>query len=269
MIRFGRKLVTLALASLTVTSFAQSAFTLTSNGSSAEINPWFGGVGGFFGFRDWRMASGGPNWMRQQHYFIQVDNGGIGIEAAISDPVVDQPTPDLATVTYHNENPEGNIEMSIRYLLTGAAPDSNTMSEAVTFTNLASTTRNFKIFDWVEFMPGGTLGGTGTQLNSSTLQQVNGTAVGTVGATNIPDRWMIGTESQLSSALSNGNLTNGSSPLTASNLVLAMQWNLTLAPGEHWQMGNQMIIQSAPEPASLLVLGGLAVLAARRQRNSS
>lgn len=256
-----RNLVGLGLMALAAVSWGQTV-DLVNGGSFATINA---GSSGTPGLVDWHIGNG-PSNVVQQVYLFRVGNGPVNVVNSIGAPNVDQPTTDLATITYTSG--AQFFDLSFRYLLTGAGGHNSDLAEIATLVNRGQTNLSFSLYEYDFFSPGGVQGGTGTLLNSSTIRQSNAAGMVTVGATNIPDAWMIDTSGNVATAILNGSLTNGSSPFTNNDLAFAFQWNVNLAPGDYWQMSKDKMLQPVPEPASLLVLGGLALATLRKRRRS-
>jgi hypothetical protein len=153
--------------------------------------------------------------------------------------------------------------------LTGGAPNSADLAEVTTLINRGNTPLVFSLYEYDYFRPGGVAGGTGTLLNSSTIQLANAGGTITVGATNIPDRWEIGVPANVVTDVLSGTLINGSSPFSGNDVAFAFQWNVTVAPGQSWQMSKDKLLGApVPEPTTILAFGSLVALAVRRRNRS-
>lgn len=253
----------LAFAALSTASMAQ-LITLSNGGSVAKINIGANSADGFDGLNDWRIA-GGPNNVVQEVFGVKFVGAAFQDFNQLSAPTFSQPTADLLNVSYTS----GNVDYATRYLLTGGAPNSADLSEVVTITNRNQTAISFSLFEYDFFSPGGNTGGTGTLLNSSTIRHANSGGYVTVGATNIPDRWMIDTTANVANAIFAGNLSNGSSPFNnAADLAFAFQWNVVINPGQTWQMSKDKLL-AVPEPSTLIAFAGLAGIAVFRRRSKT
>ncbi|HWA83975.1 MAG TPA: PEP-CTERM sorting domain-containing protein [Fimbriimonadaceae bacterium] len=262
MFKFDRGIAVLAAVSLSVCSFGQ-LITLTDNGSMVQINPGMSQGDGLPGVNAWTIGNG-PNNVRQQAYFYRVGGGAVDLVNNISAPNVFQPTANLVDVGYTSA--ASFFDLNFRYLLTGGPPNSSDLAEVATLTNRGNANLVFSLYEFDRFTPGGIVGGTGTLLNSSTIRHSNAAGSITVGATGIPDDWMIDSPGNVMTAIGNGQLTNATSGYTNSDgLAFAFQWNIVVAPGQTWQMSKDKLL-SVPEPTSLLAFGGLAILAIRRRR---
>lgn len=261
--RLSSRVLILALTALSAASYGQ-ILSLANNGSTAQINAGTG-TGGNQGLFDWRIAPGGLNFVTQQVYLFRVGTGAVATVNSISAPTISQPTADLATIGYASA--ASGFDLNFRYLLTGGPPASSDLAEIASLTNHGNTALTFSLFEYDFFTPGGSIGGTGTLLNSSTIRQVNGFGTVTVGATPIPDRWMIDTTGNVVNALVAGNLTNTGSPFTnANDLAFAFQWNVVVNPGQTWQMSKDKLI-TTPEPTSMIALAGMAAVLIRRRKS--
>ncbi|HVT13721.1 MAG TPA: PEP-CTERM sorting domain-containing protein [Fimbriimonadaceae bacterium] len=250
-----------AVVSLSACSFGQLV-TLNDNGSTALINAGTGGEGPF-GLNSWTIGNG-PNNVHQQLYLYRVGGGAVDAVNNISAPNIIQPTGYLADIGYTSG--ANFFDLDFRYLLTGGQPNSADLAEVTTLTNRGNTNLVFSLYEFDDFTPGGIAGGTGTLLNSSTIRHSNGAGSVTVGATNIPNHWMIDSAPNVAAAILGGTLTDGASGYTSENsLAFAFEWDVVVAPGQTWQMSKDKLL-SVPEPTSLLALGGLALLAIRRRR---
>lgn len=259
MVCSGRKIAVLALATVSVSSFGQIV-TLANGGSLAQINAGTGT--GLFGLNNWTIGAG-PNNVAQQLYLIKV-GGVVNSFNQLSAPVIVQPTADLATITYTSG--ANSYDVATRYLLTGAAPNSADLAEVLTLTNRGTSALTFTLYEYDNFTPGGNIGGIGNLLNSSTIRETSLNASITVGATPIPSHWMIDTVANVQNTITAGNnLTDGTNGFTSGSLAFAFQWDVTVQAGQNWQMSKDKLL-AVPEPASMLTLGGLALLAVRRRR---
>lgn len=262
MVMFGRKIAVLALLAVSACSFAQLV-TLADNGSVAQINAGTGNDGPF-GLNSWTVG-GGPNNVVQQAYAYRVGSGSVDIVNNISAPSITQPTGYLANIGYTSA--ANLFDLNFRYLLTGGSPNSADLAEVTTLINRGNTNLVFSLFEYDFFTPGGVAGGTGTLLNSSTIRQSNGAGSITVGATGIPNHWMIDSTGNVAGTiLSGGPLLDATSGYTNEDLAFAFEWDIVVAPGQSWQMSKDKLL-SVPEPASLLVLAGLAAVVVRRRRS--
>jgi len=262
MLGFGRKIAVLALMSVAAASFGQ-VVNLVNDGSTASINAGTGTQGNQ-GLFDWRIG-GGPNFAVQQVYAFRVGTGAVNTVNTISAPTIVQPTPDLADIAYTSG--ANLFDITFRYLLTGGSPNSSDLAEVTTLVNRGTTALTFSLYEYDFFRPGGVIGGTGTLLNSSTIRLANAGGSITVGATNIPDRWEIGPSATVVTDLLSGTLSNANSPFTsATDISFGFQWNVVVAPGQTWQMSKNKLIAPVPEPATLVTVGSLALLAIRRRR---
>ncbi len=258
----GRALI-LGLAAVSSGAMAQLV-TLSNGGSTASFNVGTSAGNGNFGLNNWRIANG-PNNVVQEVFAVTFPGAGVQTLNELSAPVFSQPTADLLNVQYIS----GNVDFQVRYLLTGGAPNSADLAEVVTIFNRNNGAVSFKFWEYDYFSPGGATGGTGTLLNSSTIKHTNNGWNVTVGATPIPDRWMIDTSGNVVNGIVAGNLTNANSPFSnPTDLAFAYQWNVTINPGETWQMSKNKLLQAVPEPSTMVALASLSALALFRRRKS-
>lgn len=255
----------IAFAALGLTAVAANAqiVNLANNLSTASINA--GNTGSQnLGLFDWRIIPTGPNNVVQQAYAYRVGSGPVDVVNNISAPAITQPTGDLANIGYNSG--ANFFDINFRYLLTGGAPTSSDLAEVVSVINRGQTALTFSLYEYDFFTPGGVHGGTGTRLNSSTIQLANAAGSITVSAVPIPTHWMIGDPANVVGTIFSGTLSDGSSPFTAADVAFAFQWDVVINPGQTWLMSKDKLLQTAPEPAPLLVLGGLGLLVLRRRR---
>jgi hypothetical protein len=239
-------------------SAAAQVVDLANGGSLASINA---GPNGLSGLTDWRVANG-DNQVVQQAYAYRVGNGLVNVVNTISAPAISQPTADLATIGYTSA--ADAYDISFRYLLTGSASSSD-LAEVVTLTNNGQSTLTYTLFEYDLFTLGGLPGGTATLQNTSTIHQSRAGIEVTVGATRIPDRYMISDSTSVVLSIFNGQLTNTQPSFSGNDVAFAFQWDVTLAAGQSWQMSKNKIL-AVPEPTTLLALASIVASAALRRR---
>jgi len=257
----GLKIAAMSVAALHTLAVGQ-VVTLADNGSVAQISAAAGG--GPSGLFNW-TAGAGPNEVVRQSYYIRVGTGPIVDVAALSAPTISQPTAYLANIQYTNSS-FANFDISFRYLLTGGFPDGADLSEVTSVINRGTGPLQFSLYEFDYFAPGGTPGGTATLQNSSTIRQTNNGRSVTVGATGIPNHWMIGHVGDVQNAVNAGNLLDSSSPFTAGDVAFGFQWDVNLAAAHTWQMSKDKILAAVPEPCSLVICG-LALALVRRRKS--
>jgi hypothetical protein len=251
----------LVLAATAAPSLAQTV-SLSNNGSTATINA---GTSGTTGLNAWQIGAGADE-VGQQVFAYNLGSGAAVPINTISAPVIVQPTSDLADITYANTS----FSITTRYLLTGASPNSADLSEVLTLTNLTASPLTVHLFEYDFLTLAGAAGGTGTLLNSTTINQTRSGTSMTVGSVNVPDHWMIGASTSVQTALGAGLLTDTQTPFTTTgNMSFAFQWNVTVPVGQTWQLGKtkHLEVTVVPDPAvgGLLACGaGLMCAAARR-----
>ncbi len=251
------------MTAVSAVSFGQNVvLNLTDGGCAAQVNAGTSASSGPLGVNSWTVGS--TQELRQQVYLLSINGAGVQPINDFGAPAVDQPSNREVTIRYT----QSNFTISVHYLLTGGAPDLCDLSEQVTLANTSNNSFTYNLEDLNHFAPANQTGGTATLLDPNTIQQVNnGTAV-TVGTDLTPTHWMINTfGSAASTALGGGNLPDGSSPFTNSDIGSVFQWRGTLAAGDSLQFNVNKEV-AVPEPASLLTFGGLALLALRRRRAS-
>ncbi|HVT11193.1 MAG TPA: PEP-CTERM sorting domain-containing protein [Fimbriimonadaceae bacterium] len=261
MSKYIREAAVLAVAGISAVSFGQNVvLELADGGCTAQVNAGTSASSGPLGVNSWTV--GGTQEIRQQVYLLSINGGGVVPINDLGAPAVDQPSSREVTIRYT----QSDYTISVHYLLTGGAPDLCDLSEQVTLMNTSNGSFTYNLEDLNHLAPANQTGGTATLLDPNTIQQVNnGTAV-TVGTDLTPTHWMINTfSSAASSALGGGNLPDGSSPFTNSDIGSVFQWRGSLGAGDSLQFNVNKEV-AVPEPASLLALGGLTILALRRRR---
>lgn len=259
-----RRFAILALATVSALSFGQDVVVpLTDGGSAVQLNAGTSASSGPLGTNSWTI--GGTQELAQQLFLLSIDNHGVQPINDFSAPMVNQPSSHEAIIGYTGSN----FVISVDYVLTGIAPDLAKLTESVTLIDTSASSITYNLLDLNHFKLDGATGGTVTLLDPDTLKQVRNTTTGLYGVTAHPTHWAINTfSSVVSSCLNGGDLPDSSSPFTDPDSAFAFQWRGTIETGQSFQFTTVHLV-AVPEPASLLALGGLAVMAIRRRKRTA
>jgi hypothetical protein len=263
-----------AVVGLAVRSEAQTNL-LTHRNSSVLVDTGSGTL------VDWLVD--GVDLVNQQSFHFRV--GSVGGESMIgsinSTPSVafDNAFPRQLDVTYANSN----YSVRVLYLLTGgtAGTGGSALSEGVTVANTSSSPLDFHFYQYSDFDLGGLSGNQAVQFYTNgagqyykVIQLGNGqTVTETINsAAPLIGHFEAATYNQTLAGLNDADPTTLSDSVSAiGNATFAYQWDVTLAPGDSFQVSKLLAVALdpsaiVPEPSAFaLVSLGLLVFGFRRR----
>jgi hypothetical protein len=146
------------------------------------------------------------------------------------------------------------------------------LAEQITITNTGRDNLEFTFFEYTDFDIGDIFDGEASFENGNTFLQSDQNFLTETIVGPSPDRWEIDYYSATLQKLLDGDiddLSNSTSPLLGGDLTWAAQWNFVLAPDRSVTISKDKLVTAVPLPApALLLMGGLAMLGAVRQRRS-
>lgn len=261
---YSRKLVVLATAAVSALSFGDNVVVpLADGGCAAQVNAGSTASSGPFGVNS--LTIGGTQEISQQVFVLGVNGSTMVPINDYSAPNVIQISDREAIVSYTSSN----FLLSVDYVLTGSDPTSVVLTEALTLTNTSANDITYNLVDLNHFKLEGANGGTVSLLDSNDILQTRNLTTGFYGVNLAPTHWAINNFGTVAGAsLSGGNLSDSSALFSSSDPGFAFQWRGSLGVAQSLQVGTYHIV-TTPEPASLLTLGGLAVMALRRRKREA
>jgi hypothetical protein len=255
------------------TAFAQ--YTITDGNSSAHFNTTALTPGSQVGMDNWTVD--GVNHMYSQWFWIRDDsmsrevrlNALTFINGGVTDTNFDGNN-DTLFLAYGGQG----YTVATRFVLQGGANGSRVsdIAEQITITNTSTTTRTFSFFQYADFdLNGNIVDDAAGIANANAVYQhdfLNGTTVSETVFTPTFGVAEIGVFANTVNSLDDAGITtlNGNAgPLVGSaDYTWALQWNITLLPGQSFQISKDLQITPAPGAVALMGMGGLAM--ARRRR---
>lgn len=263
---FGFRSLSVVAVALAGGIASAQVFNLTDGTASATVDASTGVLNAF--------VVGGVDHAFEHTYFLRNGDGGTASGlASFSLDSSSQPITNFLQLVYSN----GTFRIQIRYLLTDGGMQAD-LAESVVVTNISGQTASMRLFQYSDWDLANTSSNdTVTRLNSSTMQQTDGSVSGNTavhGGTPIPDFSGLSAFDVIRDDITT---TNGYFLDTAAGAGLgqsfsgdatyAFQWNRDLAAGGTFTMSTDKVL-AVPEPGSMIALGlGAAALLARRRRN--
>ena len=251
-------------ATLMITPCANAALTVTHGNSSVTVDPLSQA-----GMNNWTVD--GVNQMYQQWFWYRI--GATGPESAIntiSAPTVATAAGRQIETMYSN----ATLSVDVLYSLTGGTAGSHTsdVAETIAIVNNSASAFTIHFFQYSDFDLNGTLGGqTATFVSPNAFQQTGpaGGAVMTETVTTpAPSTHEANTYANTLNSLNDANPTTltGANSATG-DATWAFGWDQTIAAGGTFIISKDKNIRAAvPEPASMMMLGGVMLLISRKLR---
>ena len=247
--------------------------TLSDGGSTVVIDP-----DSSAGVKQWMV--GGVNHLAQQWFWFRTDLEGVNAQEysidQISAPVVSQPAPNFANITYTDA--QNRFKVSVTYALVGAHGCAD-LAEIISFTNTSAAPITLDFFQYSDFDLAGTMndgkvqivgGNQAWQYDTAQINELNVTETVVNGS---PDRSEVGIWPSTLTKLTDGvpdDLDNTALLVDTKNLTWTFQWqDRVLQPGRSLLISKDKWIQydaPVPEPAGLGLIG-LVLLALRKRRS--
>lgn len=256
-------------------STALAQYTITDGNSSAHFNTTALSPGSQVGMDNWTVD--GVNHMYSQWFWIRDDsmsrevrlNALTFINGGVSDTNFDGNN-DTLFLRYGGQG----YTVATRFALQGSTAGSRVsdIAEQITITNTSTTSRTFSFFQYADFDLNGNIvdDAAGIANANAVYQQdfVNGTTVSETVFTPTFSLAEVGVYANTLNSLDDNAVTtlngNGGPFVAVADYTWALQWNITLAPGQSFQISKDMQITPAPGAVALMGMGGLAM--ARRRR---
>jgi hypothetical protein len=257
-------IVATCVATLMITPCANAALTVANGNSSVTVDPLSQA-----GMNNWTVD--GVNQMYQQWFWYRI--GATGPQSAIntiSAPTVATAAGRIIDTGYSNSS----LSVDILYTLTGGTAGSNTSDVAETIRIINNTASAFTIhfFQYSDFDLNGTPAGqTATFISPNAFQQTGpaGGAVMTETVTTpAPNTHEAGLYPNTLNSLNSvpSYTLNGTNSATG-DATWAFGWDQTIAAGGTFIISKDKNIRAAvPEPASMMMLGGVMLLISRKLR---
>ena len=243
--------------------FSHAQVTLSHNGSTVNIDEFNATV------TDW-IVGGTDHVFANSWYFRDGDTGAASLVSTISAPTVTMFGNRAAEIVYS----DNNLTVTITYLLqTASNGQTSDLAEQIMIDSNFGI--NLRLFQYNDFDMDGTAGGdTGTRLNSSTIEVLDGGHSTTTGGTPIPEY------SELSNVWPNlrNNITgtagynlntvagSGIGETMNGDIAFAYQWNRNIGDNGSAGFSTDKVL-AVPEPTSIIALGlGAVALLRRRKR---
>jgi len=263
----------IAVVFLSLAFRSQAIETLINNNSTAQINP--NSQAGMF---NWFVD--GVNQLNQQWFWYRVGNNPEASIDTISAPTITRPNTATAYLTY------GNAAYSVEadYVLEGQSPGSGLadIRESIRIHNFTSTNLDFHFFQYSDFDLNGTAGGDSVVLGTNQFGLFNQA----LQAKGDPFTAPIFTETDDAPGANHGEvafynttlvkLNNGvpdvlndnAGPLGPGDVTWALEWDLTILPGQDALISKQKYL-TVPEPSTIALLSIAAVAYALQRRRQN
>jgi hypothetical protein len=265
---------TLACLGLIAANASASDFTLANKNSTMGVNI----TNAAAGVQSWTVD--GVNYLNHQWFYFRVGSGGpeAPIQSISSTPTISLTTLSsfsLLNLTYANAS--YSVQTSIK--LSGNTPGSGraNLAEDITVRNLSGAPLDFHFFQYSDFNIHGVAGGQSVQFFQNAINGEYYKAVQTDGirtVTEVLNSTIVplghveaGLFNSTLASLNDGASTTLSDVTSAGvgDVTFAYQWDVTLAPGASFQLSK--LIEIAPEPSSMSILGIAAAVYAARMKS--
>jgi len=257
-----------ACAVTLITTPLANAAALTVADGNSSITVQSTGQGGM---SNWTVD--GVNQMFQQWFWYRI--GATGPESSIdtiSAPTIATASSPLIDTKYQNTQ----LSVDVRYLLTGggAGSSASDVGETITIKNLSTSSFVLHFFQYSDFDLGGTANGqTATFISPNAFDQTGGALIMTETVTTpAANEHEAGLFATTLNNLNDGSATtlNNNNSAGPGDATWAFEWDTTIAAGGTFQISKDKNIRAAvPEPASLMLLGGVVFLIARKLRKAT
>jgi len=260
-------LTTFALAGLADSSEAQ-IITMSDANSVVQVN-----TGTQQGMFNWSVD--GVNQLNQQWFWYRVGAGGpqFSIDTISPAGIAPQNASSVFT-TYAN----AQLSVEVDYTLTGGTAGSGQsgMGESITLLNRSSTSLDLHFFQYANFDLLGNPNGDVVQLGANhfglyndAFQSKGNLAVSETGVVPGANRGEVNFADVTRNNLNTVNglaLNNNAGPFGPTNATWALEWDLTIGPGQSQLISKTLSISIVPEPGVLaLVSLGLAAFGLRKR----
>lgn len=255
-----------AILMVTVPAARSEVITLTDGSSSATVDSTTG-------MRDWKIN--GFDILFEQWFWYRIGNaGGESSVGTLNYLGKVQSGPQTVRLDYSDG---ANFNLQLTYSLLGIGMYSADISEQIRITSIRPVGQgnlDFHFFQYSDF----DLGGVGSQdqvrfpnINKAEQKHTSGSLAET-SVVRDPSFWEAGPFAGIKNSLNDGNPTTlsnmpGLGVWTApADMTWAFQWDFVLAPGQSIGWSKNKLAHIVPEPATILLLGGVLLAVGSRLR---
>jgi len=255
-------IVAACVATLMITPCAHAALTVSNLNSSITVDQ-----NSQAGMNNWTVD--GVNQMFQQWFWYRI--GATGGESAIntiSAPTIATASGRVIETMYSN----AQLSVDVLYTLTGGTAGSHTsdVAETIRIINTSAAAYTLHFFQYSDFDLNGQIGGqTATFVSPNAFRQTGGGMVFSETVTTpSPNEHQADVFANILNSLNDGSPTTLNNVNSATgDATWGFQWDVTIAAGGTFIISKDKNLAAAvPEPASLMMLGGVVLLIARKLR---